>query len=177
MGVIIIAAVLFDLISIQERVNKKYINLKKVENRYFAETSTDKFIKKDKEIFRVLPPSKFLNDNSWVYNHQSIAGYSPIKMYTIEELLENNVFGGWDKQLPINWNVLQMLNVKYVVFQNKIPNENLTLVHNNESDKLYTYLFNKHLPRGFFVGKVRIIESKKIIVLLISIPFNLLSFN
>ena len=159
LSIIILAAVLFDLISIQQRVDKKYINLKKVENRFFAETNTDKFLKNDKEIFRVLPPSKFLNDNSWVYYHQSIAGYSPIKMYTIEELLENNVFGGWDEQFPINWNVLQMLNVKYLVFQGKLSNDKLTLVHSNDSDKLYTYAFNNYLPRGFFVGKVRIIED------------------
>jgi hypothetical protein len=159
LGLIIIGVILFDLISIQQRVNKKYINLEKVENKYFSQTETDKYLKSDGEIFRILPPAKSMNDNHWAYYHQTIGGYSPVKMYTIEELLENNVFAGWDKSLPINWNVLQMLNVKYVVFQNKILNKNLTPVHSNDRDKMYTYLFNNYLSRGFFVGKVLIIED------------------
>jgi len=159
LSLIIVVAILFDLISVQQRVNKKYINLKKVETRYFAPNETDKFLNSDKEIFRILPPAKSMNDNRWAYYHQTIGGYSPVKMYTIEEILENNVFAGWDKQLPINWNVLQMLNVKYAVFQNKFTNENLTLVHSNQKEKLYTYIFNKYLSRGFFVGKVLIIED------------------
>ena len=159
LSLVIIGIVLFDLISIQQRVNKQYINLQKVENKYFSQTDTDKYLKTDSEIFRVLPPAKSMNDNRWAYYHQTIGGYSPIKMYTIEELLENNVFGGWDKSLPINWNVLQMLNVKYVILQNKIQNKKLTLVHSNEKNKLYTYLFNNYLSRGFFVGKTRVIED------------------
>jgi len=159
LSLVIIAVIMFDLLSVQSRVKKNYMNLKKVENRYFSPTATDKFLQSDNEVFRIMPPSKSMNDNRWAYFHQSIAGYSPIKMYTIEELLENNIFGGWDKQLPINWNVLQMLNVKYAVFNNKFNNENLTLVQSNERDKLYTYIFNKYLSRGFFVGKVLIIED------------------
>lgn len=159
LSIIIITVTLFDLISVQNREKGKFIDLQKLENKYFAETATDKFLKTDKDIFRILPPAQSMNDNRWSYFHQSIAGYSPIKMYTIEELLENNVFGGWDKQLPINWNVLQMLNVKYAIFQSKLINDNLTLVHSNEKDKLYTYSFNKHLSRGFFVGKALIIKD------------------
>jgi hypothetical protein len=159
LSLIIIAAITFDLLSVQHRVVKKFINLKKVENRYFSPTNTDKFLSSDDETFRILPPAKSMNDNRWAYFHQTIGGYSPIKMYTIEELIENNVFAGWNKQLPINWNVLQMLNVKYAVFQNKFVNENLTLVHSNVGDKLYTYSLNNYLARGYFVGKAKIIED------------------
>ena len=159
LNIVIIGVVLFDMITIQQRVNKQYIDLKKVENKYFAETDTDKYLKSDDEIFRIMPPAKSMNDNRWAYYHQTIGGYSPIKMYTIEEILENNIFGGWDKSLPINWNVLQMLNVKYVISQNNISNDNLTLIHTDEKDKLLTYLFNNYLSRGFFVGKVMIIKD------------------
>lgn len=160
LGIVIIAVVLFDLISIQQRENKKYIDLKKVENRYFAKTPTDRYLLDDnEEVFRVLPPSNAMNDNKWAYYHQTIGGYSPIKMYTIEELLENNVFNGWDKQLPINWNVMQMLDVKYLIFQKEFENEKLTLVHGDNNQKQYTYLFNNYLSRGFFVGKVLILKD------------------
>ncbi len=160
LGLIFIPILLFDLISIQSRVDKQYINLKKVEGNYFRQTQTDKFLKTDKEIFRIMPPPKSLNDNKWAYYHQTVGGYSPIKMYTIEELLANNFFGGWEKSFPVNWNVMQMLNVKYVILPQEFSHKNLTLVHRNQQNKLFTYRFNQSLSRGFFVGKYRVITDE-----------------
>ena len=98
---------------------------------YLFQLSLIKFLNSDKEIFRILPPAKTLNDNRWAYYNQTVGSYSPIKMYTIEELIQNNLFSGWEKSFPINWNVLQLLNVKYVILQQKTEHEYLTLVHHN----------------------------------------------
>lgn len=160
LGIILACLILFDLISIQLRATKQYIDLKKVEGRYFKQSDTDKFLLSDKDVFRILPPASSMNDNRWAYYHQSVSGYSPIKMYTIEELIQNNIFAGWDKSLPINWNVMQMLNVKYIILQQEIQHEYLKLMHKDSAQKLYTYLFTKHLPRGFFVGDYKIITDE-----------------
>jgi len=160
LGIILGSIILFDLITIQQRMDKKYIDMEKVEKTYFRQTDTDKFLESDKEIFRIMPPPNSMGDNRWAYYHQTIGGYSPVKMYTIEEIIENNIFNGWDKNLPINWNILKILNVKYVVLQQQIYNNNLALVHSNPNDKLFTYKFNGSLPRGFFIGNTKIVTDE-----------------
>jgi len=114
----------------------------------------------DKEIHRVFPAGKLFGDNRWVYYHQSIGGYSPIKMYTIEELITNNLYNGPDRRLPFNWNMLKFLDVKYVIAQQKIDNPNLKLVNADNNGKLFTYLFVNRLQRGFFIGDYKVISDE-----------------
>ncbi len=149
-----------DLVNIQARDSKDFIDTKKVERRYFHKTATDQFLLQDKETYRVFPVGKLFGDNRWVYYHQSIGGYSPIKMYTIEELIANNLYNGSDRRLPFNWNVLKFLDVKYVIAQQKIDNQRLRLVNADNNANLYTYLYKKRLQRGFFVGEYRVIADE-----------------
>ena len=145
-----------DLVNIQSRQSKKYTNLKTVKRQYFAETPTDTFLKSDSEKFRIFPAGKLFGDNRWAYFHQTIGGYTPIKMYTIEELVEKNIYNGPDRALPINWNVLKILNVKYVILQSRVQSSELTLVNSDPRQNLFTYRFNGRLPRGFFVDGYKV---------------------
>ena len=151
-----------DLINIQTRSHKDFIDIKKVEKRYFQKTATDQFLFQDKETFRVFPAGKLFSDNRWVYYHQSIGGYSPVKMYTIEELIANNLYNGPDKKLPFNWNMFKFLDVKYVIAQQKIDNPNLKLVNTDDTGNLYTYLFTNRLKRGFFVADYQVVGDEYI---------------
>ena len=152
--------IIIDLINIQSRVDKKFINVDTLERQYFQKTSTDNFLLNDSEIYRVFPIGNLLSDNRWAYYHQTIGGYTPIKMYVIEELVENNIYNGWDKDLPVNWNILKILNVKYIISQQQLNNENLTLVNADQKNNLFVYFFNNHLPRGFFVDDYVIIKNE-----------------
>jgi hypothetical protein len=163
MGVAVAVLILLsiaDLVNIQARDHKDFIDVKKVERRYFHKTATDQYLLQDKEIYRVFPAGKLFGDNRWVYYHQSIGGYSPIKMYTIEELIANNLYNGPDRTLPFNWNMLKFLDVKYVIAQQKINHPYLKLANTDNSGKLFTYLFTKRLQRGFFVGKYKVINDE-----------------
>ena len=115
---ILIIIILFDIIDVQNRYQNKYADLKKIERQYFTKSKTDNFLLADKEIFRIFPVGKSFGDNRWAYYHQTIGGYSAIKMYTIEELIENNLYKGWDKTFPINLNLLKILNTKYLIYLN-----------------------------------------------------------
>jgi len=150
----------FDLIDIQSRYHKKYINVDRLEKQYFKKTATDNFLVKDKEIFRVFPLGKMFGDNRWAYYHQTIGGYSAIKMYPIEEIIANNIYKGWDKQLPINYNILKILNVKYLIAEQKFSHEKLKLVSQDTQGKLYTYLYLDRLNRGFFVENYKVMEDE-----------------
>ena len=150
-----------DLANINSRYHKKYSDIDKLQQQYFRETQTDHFINSDKDIFRIMPVGNLFSDNRWAAYHQTIGGYSPIKMYTIEELIQNNLYKGWDKKMPINWNVLQTLNVKYLIFQNEnIVHKKLKLVYSDKANNLYTYQYLDYLPRGYFVENYKIIQDE-----------------
>ena len=152
--------VIFDLVNIQSRVNKKFINSESLERQYFQKSSADNFILGDTEIFRVFPVGNLFGDNRWAYYHQTIGGYTAIKMYVIEELVENNIYNGWDKELPLNWNIMKILNVKYVISPGQINNENLQLVNSDQKNNTFVYQYNEYLPRGFFVDDYMVISDE-----------------
>lgn len=150
----------YDLIEVQSRYHKKYIDMDKLEKKYFKRTATDNFLLKDKEIYRVFPLGKMFGNNRWAYYHQIIGGYSAIKMYTVEEIIANNIYKGWDKQFPFNYNILKMLNVKYVIAEQKFNTEKLRLVSQDIQEKLNTYLNLDRLDRAFFVGTYQVIKDE-----------------
>ncbi len=149
-----------DSLQVQSRVKADFTDITRLERQYFRPTQIDRFLQSDQDLFRIFPAGQLFSDNRWVYFHQSIGGYSPIKMYAIEELVEKNIYNGWDAALPFNWNVLKILNVKYVITQQKVQHPFLQLVKSDESNKLYAYYFNQYLSRAFFVGSVEVIKDE-----------------
>ncbi len=158
--ILIIGALnIFDLLQVQSRVKPQFTDVKRIEHQYFRETAIDRFLLKDKDLFRIFPAGKLFGDNRWAYYHQSIGGYTPIKMYVIEELVEKNIYNGWDPSLPFNWNVLKILNVKYIIAQQRLKHPFLKLVKEDPANHLYAYYFTGYLPRAFFVGSYKVIKD------------------
>ena len=158
-GVLVVLA-LIDLTNIQFRYDRDFVDTERLEKQYFRQNATDKFLLADKEIFRIMPPPQQMNGNRWAYHHQIIGGYTPIKMYAMEEIMENNLFTSWDQNFPINWNVLKMQNVKYLVMPQEITHPKLQLVLRDTEAQLYTYLYRERLPRGYIVGSYRLITDE-----------------
>ena len=160
LGLILLGVVAIDLISVQNYYGEDYSKRTDLSKVVFQKTSVDKYLEQDKDLYRIFPVGQLLGDNRWGYNTQTIGGYSAIKMYTIEELVQNCYYGGTNKNFPINWNVMDFLNVKYLILQQPITNPNLTPVKAEPGKKLFLYKYNKHLPRGFFVGKTETIKDE-----------------
>jgi hypothetical protein len=160
MILILAVLILFDLIDIQNRYQNKFADMKKIEQQYFVKSKTDDFLLADKEIFRILPIGQLFGDNRWAYYHQTIGGYSAIKMYTIEELIENNLYKGWDKSFPVNLNLLKILDVKFIISPQAITHDKFELAVEDNKNNLFTYIYKDRLPRGFFVGKYKIISDQ-----------------
>ncbi len=153
---------IFDLLQVQNRVKPEYTNTKRLEREYFRKTAIDRALLQDKDLYRIFPAGKLFGDNRWAYYHQSIGGYTPIKMYTIEELVEKNIYNGWDAKLPFNWNVLKILNVKYVITQQPVQYPLLKPMVQDPANKLYAYYFTGYLPRAFFVGSYKIVKDTRL---------------
>lgn len=78
----------------------------------FQATELDKQIAQDTSIFRVYDPEEGLNGARTSYFHQSIGGYHAAKPAGLEDLFGFHIYKG-------NMQVLNMLNVKYVVQQDQ----------------------------------------------------------
>ena len=97
----------------------------------FAPTQADKEILQDKGEFRVLNLTvSTFNDASTSYHHQSIGGYSGVKMKRYQELIESGLTddintlitslrtaSSWEEAEGVmkNLNALNMLNTRYII--------------------------------------------------------------
>ena len=107
------ALIIFDLVGVDLRyVNKDNFVSKRAMNQPFKETSLDKEIKKDEGVYRVFDQSEGLSGARTAYFHQSISGYHAAKPAGIQELFDYQLTKG-------NMEILNMLNVKYVVQQDE----------------------------------------------------------
>jgi len=158
-GFILFAVVAIDLITVQSYYGEEYSKRTDLDKVVFQKNSVDTYLENDKNLYRIFPVGKLMGDNRWGYNSQTIGGYSAIKMYTIEELVQNCYYG-MPGQFPINWNVMTFLNVKYLILEQPVENLNLTLVNMDKAKKFYLYKYNNNLPRGFFVGKAEVIPDE-----------------
>ena len=110
---ILAALILIDLVPVDRRFfgSKDFIS-KKDSNRYFAIQPWEEQILQDKSLdYRVLNlNTNTFNDSRTSYRLKSIGGYSAVKLRRYQDLIDEHIS-------KMNWNVLNMLNTKYVVTQ------------------------------------------------------------
>ena len=113
----------FDLV----QIDRKYLNEDKfinpIKTKTFVKTPVDKAILKDTTHYRVLNNTvNFMSDAKTSYFHNSIGGYHGAKLGRYQDLIDFHF------SERINFGVLNMLNVKYIIFNNE---NNQTDVHLN----------------------------------------------
>jgi len=155
-----ILIVAIDLILLDAHyVEGKFINSKMAEQQQYRLLNIDREIQKDKDLFRIFPVGRLFQDTRWSYYYQSIGGYSPAKMQTIQEIIENNLYVQIESPLPINWNVVDMLNVKYLIAQQELNSPRLKLIESDQRYKLFAYENLNFIPRANFVGRYQVISD------------------
>lgn len=114
-GLVIISSI--DLISIGKRYlnDNSFQEAESVNEAIYKASPVDIEIMKDSTHPRVLNTTvgSYFNDATTAYHHRDIGGYSPVKLSIVEDLLNFQL-----KKQPINEQVLNMLNMKYVIVQN-----------------------------------------------------------
>ena len=126
-------------------VDKRYLNSEdftrpaKVNQQIFNPTEADLQILQDKSYYRVFNTTRGITqDGLTSYHHNSIGGYSAIKLGRYQELIENHIGKG-------NMNVLNMLNVKYFI----VAQDNRYVAQRNPNA----------LGPVWFVNEIQIVES------------------
>lgn len=166
-SVLLIIAVLADLWYLDVQHFENFKKIKNYDRNYFRATATDKYLQQDKDMFRILPVGQLFRDNRWSYFHQSVGGYSAAKMKLIQDVLEKNLYQGWDKSMPLNPNILKVLNVKYLIFNRQLPAQaasvaGLTPVHSDPRNRHLVYEFKDVLPRAFLAGNFQVLDAAQI---------------
>ncbi len=127
----------------------------------FVKRDYDEFLLSDKDNYRIFPLNVGMS-GKWAYYHQTIQGYHGAKLKRYQEILENSL----DAQLrqnKINWNLLNMLDVKYIIFQDTLPFPNLVPVFSSNDDNMIVHRNMSALPRAWFVDNVKQIKEPKYI--------------
>lgn len=155
LGIVLLLGI--DLGSISHSyLSDKFVDLDKIEAQTYRETEIDRMIKQDDSLYRVLPPLRVVaSDSRWTYHYQSIGGYNPAKMQTIQDIITHNL----DPQMPLNLKVVSMLNGKYIVAEQRYQHPRLEYLGSGAGQNLHLFRNLEVLPRAFFVDSVRVISD------------------
>jgi hypothetical protein len=150
LGVGLTAVLILDLVI----VDVKFINPKPTDAlvQSFRADATIAFLKQQPGTFRVFPLGQLFMDNTFAYHGvQSIGGYSPAKLKIYQTMLDSCLYHGSDPSFPLNMSIVNMLNVRYLVAQGRLPEDRFTLVNADQAKRTLTYSNPGGLPRVFFV--------------------------
>ena len=152
----LIALVIIDL----SLVASRYIDPKPSQDlaQSFRPDPTIAFLKNQPGLFRLFagidPRDPLYMDNSFAYHGlQSITGYSPAKLKIYQTLLDSCMYRGIDPSFPVNMNVVDMLNVEYLVVHGRLPEPLFQLVNADQAQRTFTYRNPGALPRAFYAGE------------------------
>nr|WP_298789438.1 YfhO family protein [uncultured Allomuricauda sp.] len=116
LAIVLGALILFDLVGVNLRyVNKDDFVRQRNVNTPFQAGQLDDLIQQDPSNFRVFDPQEGLNGARTSYFHKSIGGYHAAKPRQLQDLFEHHLYQN-------NLEVLNMLNVKYIVQQDEDGN-------------------------------------------------------
>jgi hypothetical protein len=135
---------------------------------YFAKRDYDEYLLSDQSNYRIYPLNVGM-PGKWAYHHQTIQGYHGAKLKRYQEVLEN-CLDAQLRQQKINWNLLNMLNTKYVLFQDSIPFPNLQPVFTSSEEELIVHRNLTALPRAWFVDNLKELKDPKQIWATINSP-------
>lgn len=144
------------------QVDKRFLQDLKPQQQLmsFNKNKIDRYLEKDDEIFRIYPFGQQFGQNRWAYYHQSLGGYHGAKLKRYQQVIEKCLYTRIDGRLPINWNVVNMLNAKYIVYNGQIPSDKLEWAAYDRQNGLTLYKNKTYLPRAWFVKNLEVIKQE-----------------
>jgi len=168
-GTILIISI--DMISVSYRFMKheRLVRPDRIEQQYFRITKIDQILKKDTGYYRILGLGGLFQSNDLAYRHQIIGGYSAIKPQLIQDIIDNNLYTSNTKE-PINWNVVNMLNGKYILSPAQLTYAGLSVLDVDQKKRTILYQNNNCLPRAYFVESVQSLPTETDVVAYLNNP-------
>ena len=148
------------ILFISQLGNLQKLNPKSMQYDYKDRTISDDFFAQDHEIFRIYPLGREFSWNSWGVHNQTIGGRALCRLKRYSEVMESCLNTELQFRIPINWNILDLLNVKYLASRTKISTDKLKYSHYDLEKKLIIYENLTYLPRAWFVNEIISIDNK-----------------
>ncbi|MCF7904429.1 MAG: YfhO family protein, partial [Candidatus Marinimicrobia bacterium] len=106
------------------------------------ETGAIRFLKSDKELYRIFPLDQATTNDYAYFNIASVGGYHAAKMAKYQEIMDANLLS--------NLKFLKMSNTKYLINHQALNHPSLT--ERYAGGGTYIYEFNEASPRAYVVG-------------------------
>ena len=147
LSIILISILSFDLWII----NNEFLSLKPSKSMadQFQNTPEILFMKKDSSQFRIFPADEISSNRFGYWNIESIGGYRAVKLRNYQDLMDA---GGFRRP-----EVLNMLNVKYLITRKRVRNTSFKQASGIKN--LYENL--DVLPRSWLVGSLQSVNDQK----------------
>jgi hypothetical protein len=136
-------------------------------------------IKEKKGLFRTFDPAGGYFPILARNNIQSLGGFDPLILKQYYEFLS---LSGPYKKFPFesyilfdgvsNFNILKLLNTKYIIYDKQIDNENVKFLYKGKEN---VYEIKGTLPRAFFVSNAKVVSETQTLKILEDPDFNPLS--
>jgi len=172
--VTLIMLMMLDVLLVNYRHFDELVKKQDLEEMHFAPDRIDNYLLAQQadnpEPFRVLGVGGLFSNNDLSYFHQTIGGYDAAKMQVIQDIIDNNLYHGWDASLPLNWHVVNFLNGKYLVANRQMMHPNLEFILKEDRKNLFLYQNKSVLPRSFLVGAYQVMPDPVAILKTINTP-------
>lgn len=141
-----------------------------------------RFLKEDDSMFRIFPAPAVRLDrwshNAYPFNQNkymiheifSAGGYHAAKLQNYQNLMDRMFASFRSRNVPVN--ILNMLNIKYIVSEFPLFRENETFPLVWQKGQKTIYRNSDFLPRVFFVDRQRVMERERMLSMLVSPDFD-----
>jgi len=150
--------VLVDMYGIDRRYLREFVP-QRAGTIPFQKTQIDNVILQDNGLFRVYPVGNLFGNNRWSYFHQSIGGYHAAKMYNYQKMIEENLHHSTEPGNNINWNMVKLLNVKYLITTGQIQTAHLNPIGQDQNTQWILYEVKDPTPRAWMVYDNRVVPK------------------
>lgn len=128
----------------------------------FHPTPVMSFVKKDNSLFRVLPLGEGFQDNLWMAQGiQSVGGYQGAKVRRFQDLQDYVLYKGPDPNFPLNHNLVDLFNAKYLIAKGRLPGDRYKIVYADQASGMVVSENPNVMSRAFFVDSVRVLPDRK----------------
>lgn len=136
----------------KEKIN--VINFDRLRADVFHDTEITNYLSKQDKTARLITVGNGFTSNHYAFYYPIINGYSAIKLQIIQDVIESNLYNANTPE-KINWNLINMLNGKFVVANGRIPSEFLEIKAMDQDKKEILFENKNALPKAWFIKAVK----------------------